>query len=63
MANEEQLKSIIRQTVLNAHKAFSKKTRVDRPITNLDKAAVITDAVFDALAAARLLVLDPKKIN
>jgi hypothetical protein len=61
MANEEQLKLMIRHTVLKAHKAFGKKAHVDRPMTNLEKAAIITDAVFSALAAARLLVLDPPK--
>jgi hypothetical protein len=59
MASKEQLKSIIRHAVLKAHKAYSKKTHADRPMTNLQKAAVITDAVFDALADARLLVPDP----
>jgi len=61
MANEEQLKLIIRHTVLKAHKAFSKKAHVDRSMTNLEKATIIADAVFNALAAARLLVLDPPK--
>jgi|HubBroStandDraft_6_1064221.scaffolds.fasta_scaffold1323458_1 hypothetical protein len=61
MATEEQLKSIIRQTVLRAHKAFAKKAPADRSLTNLEKAKIITDAIYEALVEARLITFDPSE--
>jgi hypothetical protein len=60
MASEQRLKSVIRHAVLKAHKAFNKEAQADRPLTSLEKAEIITDAVYDALSKAKVILVEPE---
>jgi hypothetical protein len=60
MASEQRLKSVIRHAVLKVHKAFNKKAQADRPLTNLEKAEIITDAVYGALSKAQVILIEPE---